>query len=261
MIDTHIHIERGPYTKEWIMKFINQALTMGIKEIYLLEHSHRFIEFEPMYTSICRYSSYQKEWYMRHKKLSLLQYQKLIEEIRNEDLPIDVKWGLEICYFQENEQLISDVTKNFSFDFVTGSIHWVNGFGFDHKAEFWEGIEVNQLYQEYYKLMLQLVKSNLFTGLAHPDSIKCFYNAPTIDLTDIYVKIAKELVKHNMYAEESGGLSLNYKHIELGMNQTMLNIFLKEGVRICTASDAHKPEDVGANILKLNSILEGYEHN
>ena len=56
MTDVHIHIERGPYTKEWIDKFVEQAVRMGLDEIYLLEHSHRFVEFTPMYASICEYS-------------------------------------------------------------------------------------------------------------------------------------------------------------------------------------------------------------
>ena len=49
MKDVHIHIERGPYTKEWIDTFVKQAVEMGLDEIYLLEHSHRFQEFSPMY--------------------------------------------------------------------------------------------------------------------------------------------------------------------------------------------------------------------
>ena len=49
MRDVHIHIERGNYTKEWIDRFVEQAMNMGLEEIYLLEHSHRFKEFAPMY--------------------------------------------------------------------------------------------------------------------------------------------------------------------------------------------------------------------
>ncbi|MDF2685586.1 MAG: histidinol phosphate phosphatase HisJ family, partial [Clostridia bacterium] len=65
MIDTHIHIERGPYTLEWINAFINHAIKKGLDEIYLLEHSHRFFEFKPMYQEACSYSEFQKNWYTR----------------------------------------------------------------------------------------------------------------------------------------------------------------------------------------------------
>ena len=73
--------------------------------------------------------------------------------------------------------------------------------------------------------MLCLVKSGLFSGVAHPDSIKCFHHYPTQDLTDTYRLLADELKAHDMYAEQSGGLALNYGFEELGMNPTMLHIF------------------------------------
>ena len=36
MIDGHIHIERGPYTLEWIRKFVDKAVETGLDEIRLL---------------------------------------------------------------------------------------------------------------------------------------------------------------------------------------------------------------------------------
>ena len=42
MTDVHIHIERGPYTKEWISRFADQAVKAVRDEIWLLEHSFRF---------------------------------------------------------------------------------------------------------------------------------------------------------------------------------------------------------------------------
>jgi len=254
--DVHIHIERGPYTKEWVDKFVNQAVEMGLDEIYLLEHSHRFQEFSPMYSEIRRYSEYQNSWYEGRSGLSIKQFISLIDEMRQYEFPVKIKWGLEICYFPEYENLTSDILSSFPFDFATGSVHWVNGFGFDHKAEFWNGIEIELLYKQYYELMLALANSGLFTGLAHPDSIKCFDFFPTGDLTSNYILLADALNKHHMYAEQSGGLALNYGYPEMGMNKTMLNIFKSKNVKIQFASDAHKPEDVGKNILEMQLAYE-----
>ena len=256
MKDVHIHIERGPYTKEWIDKFVNQAVEMGLDEIYLLEHSHRFQEFSPMYSEIRRYSEYQNSWYEGRSGLSIKQFISLIDEMRQYEFPVKIKWGLEICYFPEYENLTSDILSSFPFDFATGSVHWVNGFGFDHKAEFWNGIEIELLYKQYYDLMLALANSGLFTGLAHPDSIKCFNFLPSSDLTSNYILLADALNGHNMYAEQSGGLALNYGYPEMGMNKTMLNIFKNKNVKIQFASDAHKPEDVGKNILEMQSAYK-----
>lgn len=255
MTDVHIHIERGPYTKEWIDNFVKQAVSIGIDEIYLLEHSFRFVEFAPMYAPVCEYSDYQKKWYKSRANLSIKDYQALITEMRNIKFPVKIKWGLEVCYFPEHEKLISDILNSFNIDFAVGSIHWVDGFGFDHKAEFWNDIDTEQIYRKYYDLTLRLVKSDLFSGLAHPDSIKCFHHYPINDLTVTYSLLADELNSHHMYAEQSGGLTLNYGFEELGMNKTLLNVFKNKNVDIRFASDAHKPEDVGANILEMQAIV------
>lgn len=256
MKDVHIHIERGPYTKEWIDTFVKQAVEMGLDEIYLLEHSHRFQEFSPMYSGIRKYSEYQNSWYEKRTGLTIRQFTNLIEEMRQCTFPIQIKWGLEICYFPGYESLISDILQSFPFDFATGSIHWVNGFGFDHKAALWKGIDIELLYREYYDLMLALINSGLFTGLAHPDSIKCFNFLPAADLTPVYSLLADALNRHHMYAEQSGGIALNYGFPETGMNQCMLSILKEKNVEIQFASDAHRPEDVGKNIYEMQSALQ-----
>ena len=69
--------------------------------------------------------------------------------------------------------------------------------------------------------------------------------------------IAVLLNKHGMYAENSGGLQLNYSSdIELGLNHQLLSILRKNNVQIETASDAHKQSDVGANIMELENMLK-----
>lgn len=259
MIDCHIHIEKGPYTVEWLNEFIQTAVKRDLDEIYLLEHSHRFIEFTDMYESICKYNDYQREWFNRKNdgKLSIKNYTDLINQAKQISYPIKVRFGLEVCYFKDHERLIKEVTDSYPYDFITGSIHWIDGFGFDHKKEFWNSIDVDKIYRRYYEIMESLISSGLFTGVAHPDSIKAFGHKPSYELIDIYNKLADLLNKHNLYAEQSGGLHLNYsKDCECGMNKEMLEVFKSRGVRILTASDAHSPKDVGANIVELQSLLD-----
>lgn len=257
MIDCHIHLERGPYTQEWLQEFINTALDRGLDEIYLLEHSHRFREFAPMYQPICMYNQYQREWYERHNtQQSVTAYHEFIKKTPCLSFPIKIRFGLEVCYFEEQEGLIGEILRSFPYDFVIGSVHWIDGFGFDHKKEFWNGLDVDRLYIRYYEIMENLIKSGLFTGIAHPDSIKVFGYQPKFDLSETYERIASLLNQYGMYAEQSGGLHLNYgTDCELGMNSTMRKIFLDQGVHIQTASDAHRPEDVGANIKELIELL------
>ncbi|WP_312700711.1 hypothetical protein [Sedimentibacter sp.] len=106
-IDKHIHIERGEYTLDWIDEFVAQAVNRGMDEIWLLEHCYRFREFVPMYKSVCAYSDYIDEWLCQKAgTLGISDYLKLIEKVRNKKYPVDIKWGLEVCYFKKFEDLV-----------------------------------------------------------------------------------------------------------------------------------------------------------
>ena len=248
MIDGHVHLERGPYNIEWIKQFVNQASQRGIKTIHLLEHSHRFVEFSELYDEISKYNEYQKDWYGNKAVSSIVDYKKLIQQVRECEWPINMKFGLEICYVEGKEKFIKDIKDSFDWDFLTGSVHWIDGWGFDHKAEFWEGRNADDAYMRYYVIMRHLIKSNLFDTLAHPDSIKCFGYYCSRDLSDTYRELARLVKNAKMQVEQSAGLFMNYKHKELGMNKKLLDIMKEFEVDIITTSDAHRPEDVGRYI-------------
>ncbi|HWR05325.1 PHP domain-containing protein [Sporomusa sp.] len=262
MIDSHIHLfhgNSGEYTWQLLQSFVEQARQRGVSTIYLLEHSHQFCEFRDMYRPVADFNEYQRNWLARKMKISLVSYIRFIEQVKNCEFPLTVKFGLEICYIPETESLLQAILSQYKWDFVIGSVHYIDDWGFDHKAEFWNGIEVNKAYKRYYEIMFDLVRSKLFNGLAHPDSIKCFGYYPDYDLTETYINLAKALNDATMYAEQSGGLTLNYGFAELGLNPQILRVFKDNGVRILTASDAHKPEHAGENISKLQALLTNDE--
>lgn len=258
MIDGHIHIERGAYTLDWINQFVNKAVEMELDEIRLLEHNYIFEEFAPMYDSVCAYSEYVDAWFHRSAGIhKLADYLELIEQVRNEQFPVKIKFGLEVCYFKEFESFISELTKDKGFDFLLGSIHFVDDFAFDHKAEHWAGLDVDKIYRRYFEDSISLAKSGIFDGIGHPDAIKLFGHRPSYPLSDYYESLAKELSKSNMYADQNSGVFRRCPETaSLGMEEELLGILKQNAVKIITSSDAHCPEDVGYKIKELNSLIE-----
>lgn len=258
MIDGHIHIEQGEYSLEWINKFVNKAMENNIDEIWLLEHCYRFKEFVPMYYSICAYSDYIDKWF--HRKagvLKLADYLKLVELVRKNQYSISIKFGLEVCYFKRFEEFVRDIVKDKNLDFILGSVHFIDDFAFDHKAEHWNGVDVDKMYQRYFETSLDLVNCGIYKGIAHPDCIKLFGHTPSFLIDEYYEKLAQALSENNMYAEQNSGIFRRCPNTaELGMNKNMLKCMKRHNVNIITASDAHCPEDVGAYITELNNIIE-----
>lgn len=257
MTDGHIHIERGPYTLDWISEFVKKAVETGLDEIRLLEHCYRFEEFVPMYDSVCAYSEYVDAWFHRQAGvLKLEDYLRLIDQIRNEHFPVRIKFGLEICYFRKFEDFTAEQVKGKGFDFLLGSIHFVDDFAFDHKAEHWAGIDVDRIYRRYFEDSVSLAESGIFDGIGHPDTIKLFGHKPSYPLTEYYERLAQALAKNNMYADQNSGAERRCPDTaSLGMEAELLRILKKHQVQIITSSDAHRPEDVGYKIRELEKRI------
>ena len=259
MTDGHIHIERGPYTLDWISEFVKKAVETGLDEIRLLEHCYRFEEFVPMYDSVCAYSEYVDAWFHRQAGvLKLEDYLRLSDQVRREHFPVRIKFGLEICYFREFEDFTARQAKGKGLDFLLGSIHFVDDFAFDHKAEHWAGIDVDKIYRRYFEDSVSLAESGIFDGIGHPDTIKLFGHKPSYPLTEYYERLAQALAKNGMYADQNSGVFRRCPDTaSLGMEDELLRILKKQQVPIITSSDAHRPEDVGYKIRELEARITG----
>lgn len=255
MLDCHVHLERGPYTVEWINCFVSEAIKKDIDEVFFVEHTHRFKEFLPLYEPMSAYSDTQSLWLSEKGGLSIAEYIDFINKIKRMSYSIKMKFGLEVCYEPIKENFLMEILPKYPMDFLVGSVHWVDGFAYDHKKEYWHDKDIDLTFTRYYEIVKELIKSELFDGLAHPDAIKCFGHSTSLDLHDTYVDIARLLVDKNMYAEDNAGLHINYNHNEIGLNKIMRDIFRAYGVRILTGSDAHIPMHVGENINILQNQL------
>lgn len=256
MIDGHMHLEYGELNKGYVLQFVEAAQKKGLTKIQILDHTHRFKEFEPIYAEL-KEEPLQKKW-LENKKMkfkdSLDDYDRLIEEMKNIDLPIEVSFGLEVCYVPKHEEYIRDVLKKHHYDFVVGAIHSIDGKLYDmnfSKDILWDKYDVNDIYKRYYDLIFSLVKSDLFTQLAHPDTIKMFNYYPTYDLVPTYHQLADLLVEHHVKAENNTGCYYRYNHQDKGLSNELLKIFKEHGVEMITASDAHHPDHVGMNIADI----------
>lgn len=250
MKDLHIHIERGPCTKEWLEKFIEKAQQENLDEICLLEHSIRFKEFYPTFKEAEEYNLYQKRWVEGKEKTaySIDDFKRVSDEIRKNDYPVKVSFGIEICYFEQYEDFIYDLTKDGFFDYLLGSVHWVDNWTFNQRKYQWLGRDFNKIYKRYFELENSLVKSGLFDIIAHPDLITCHNLYPDYDLADTYESLCKNVKAGDMMLEMNTSKGL-------GVNSQFFEIAKKTGVKFSTGSDAHRVEDVGRRIKEVSELI------
>ena len=260
LCDCHMHLEYGNLSKEYVMEFVDEAVRKGLHEIDILDHSHRFKEFEPCYKHLKIYEK-QKQWLAQPTKFqnTLDEYMELIKKMKQVDLPIKVKFGLEVCYTKDTEKMIREILSGYRFDFLTGAVHSINSILYDMPFSgelLWDRYLADQIYRDYYEAVINCIDSGLFDRLAHPDTIKMFRIYPDYDLTETYCKLAESLKKQDMLTEINTGCRYRYDHPDIGLSEELIDIFKEEGVQLITGSDAHKPADVGIFIKEATQRMK-----
>lgn len=250
MKDLHIHIERGPYTTEWIEQFIDKAVEENLDEICLLEHSIRFRDFHPTFKEAREYSRYQRKWFDGKEKSAhtLDEFKALATEIRSREYPIKVSFGLEICWFEQHQNLIHNLTSDGFFDYLIGSVHWIDNWTFNQRKYQWLGKDFNHIYKRYFEMQNSLAQSGIFDIIAHPDLITCHNLYPSYDLSDTYRTFCENLKSNYVLLEMNTSKGL-------GVNKPFFDIAKEVGVEFSTGSDAHRVEDVGRNIKAVTNLI------
>lgn len=247
LIDYHTHLERGPYSLEYLQTFVDTARKRGIAEICFTEHGHFFHES-------CKLLN--NDWSLSIPRRHVADYIQLVKLAKDMGLP--VKLGLEMDFIPETKVQTAHFLASHPFDFVLGSVHWIDGFGFDNPEWLseWHTRSVDELYRRYFALLREAVQSKMFDAIAHPDVIKIFGHRPSFSLQDEYTQVADTLADNSVCLEVSTAgwrkpVNEIYPHLDF------LKTCLDRGVNITLASDAHEPDHVGYDFDRAVLLLRG----
>ncbi len=225
-VDYHVHaLAHGEYkyTLEWLTSFVHQAREMGLKEIGFSEHDD----------------------YLADVNIDL------IEELRNLNPDISIRLGLEVDYKPEREDSLHLLTKAKPFDYLIGSVHFIDGWGFDHpdyRYKFAE-YDIDDIYQKYFNLVDEAVKANLFDVIGHLDLIKVWGDRPRKNVTR-YVEPVLVSIKEANLVIEINSAGLRKPVAEIYPQYEIIEMMKKMDIGITFASDAHHPSQIGLNIEK-----------
>ena len=265
-IDYHMHFEYGSYDFEWVKGFFEHAAKSGIDEIGISEHSHTFVEFQPLYEQDLilddsEIGRFQKEWLKKGKfRYRLEEYLTFMDKLKALGYP--VKTGIEVCNFNDQAQ-VAKVLGSYQFDYVIGSVHFLEGWGYDFSAllKVWDTKNLEDLYRQYVEAIKNLAASGLYDVLGHPFNIRLFKHLPTFDALP-YVKQAVAALKAaDMAADINTGTLYRYPIEEISPYPDFLKEARTQGLPVILSSDAHQPEDCGRYIAEAAAYAQsvGYD--
>ncbi|MBD8070291.1 histidinol-phosphatase [Bacillus sp. PS06] len=253
LTDYHNHLERGTLTLDYMKQFTDEAKRKGIEHFGISEHAYHFYQTK----NILR-----NPWVDERRYYDMKDYVDLFKQAWNEHM--NVKMSIEMDYTPGKHKEMKDFIDSYDFDYVIGSIHWVDDFGID-LAEYrkeWERRDLYDTYEKYYDQVITLAQSNLFDIVGHLDLVKIFNYIPNDEefLLQQFDRATTALSNSKTCVEIStAGLR---KHIgQLYPDPRLLQMCFDKGIPIVLSSDAHVPGDVGADYDKAIDLAKsvGYQ--
>lgn len=173
---------------------------------------------------------------------------------------INILFGLEVDYFSGFKKEISEALKRFDFDYVIGSIHFLDEWNYDTDKSRYSEFKNDYLYQWYFAELQKAVKSGLFDYMAHPDLIKKHRIWPETSQTHLYRETARVFADFGM-AYEINTSGRDRPCGEFFPGAELIEEFYQAGVPVTLGSDSHKSDQIGRYFDEAKNLLKetGYQ--
>ena len=258
MRDYHVHIERGPYTREWLEKFVEAGRRVGVYELGLVEHLYLFRESHGIL-----HNPYIAEKPGTRRELAgapdlvgatLDRFATFVTAAADSGLP--VKCGLEVDYVPGAEEATNRLLKGLPLDFVIGSLHWLGDWGFDIDQGSWSGRSVEAAYRQYYGTLAAATESGLFDIIGHPGNIAYFGHRPQAEtMEEMEAGFFERARAAGVVLEVNTGGLLRPVGQTFPRPETWPRI-QAAGIPIVVCSDAHRPDEVAHDFPLVHRMLK-----
>jgi histidinol-phosphatase (PHP family) len=247
LVDYHMHTARCGHAEGRLEDYAVRALEVGLREIGFSDHL-------PLL--------HIKDATLSMDLDELPLYVREVEGLRASFRDLPIRLGIEVDYLPETASRLPSLLEAHPFDYVMGSLHFVDGWAFDDPRNLggYEGRDLYTLWERYFDLLGEAAESGLFDILAHPDLIKKFGFRPDADVRHFHEACLDRIAKTGVAVEVStAGLRKPVK--EIYPDEGFLRLCRERGIAVTLGSDANHPGEVGSDFEEALSLLRrvGYE--
>lgn len=231
MIDYHIHTSRCGHAEGEMIDYVRRARELSLIEIGFSDHLPLLTKNDPT---------------LAMSLDQLEEYIQAIEMLKKEFPDINIKTGIEADYLPGLEDETARLLDTYSFDYVIGSVHFIDGWGFDDSRylDGYKNRDIYDVYARYFRLVTDAATTGLFDVIGHLDLIKKYNFRPKRDITLLVENTVNELGNAGVCIEiNTAGLRKPVGEMYPDLN--ILKMCLKAGIPLTLGSDAHSPEQVG----------------
>jgi histidinol-phosphatase (PHP family) len=254
LTDYHLHLrpdgrdaEAAAYhTQANVERYREVADVRGIAELGVSEHIYRFAQA----LTIWRHPFWET---YAHDDLD--EYCAFVRE------QTELRLGIEADFVPGAEDRTANLLDARDFDYVVGSVHFLREGAVDmDDYSVWDSARSpEEVWRRYFETIAEAARSGLFDIAAHPDLVK--YWGPTPRRTPAgdlrrYYEPAVEAIAEAGIAVEVSTAGLRKPAGEMYPSRAFLEMCVDAGVPVALSSDAHRPQDVGADYERALELFD-----
>ncbi len=272
LTDYHLHLRPDGHdasvadyhTPANVERYRAAAEERGIAELGVSEHVYRFVQALEVW---------RHPFWETYAHDDIDEYCAFVRE------QTDLRLGIEADFVPGAEDRIANLLDARDFDYVVGSVHFMRGGAVDmDDYSVWESNpthprSVEEIWTRYFQEVGEAARSGLFDIAAHPDLVK-YWSPPATPASppagaagagarrrpngDLrrYYEPAVEGIAESGIAVEVSTAGLRKPTGELYPARAFLEMCVDAGVPVALSSDAHRPEDVGADYERALELLD-----
>ncbi|MCK5708550.1 MAG: histidinol-phosphatase HisJ [Candidatus Aureabacteria bacterium] len=170
---------------------------------------------------------------------------------------IKIYKGIEADFYPEKQNEIEDLLNKHEFDYIFGSVHFINGWGFDNPKFLteWKNYDIDLVYRSYFQNVIEMTKTGLYDIVGHIDLVKKFGYFPKDSFDKEIVEVISAVKEADMIIEvNTSGLRKPVR--EIYPSEFVLKNAKEYDIPVVLGSDAHKPQDVAGDFDKAKALLK-----
>jgi histidinol-phosphatase (PHP family) len=172
----------------------------------------------------------------------------------------DLRLGIEADFVRGAEDRMANLLETRDFDYVVGSVHFLrdHALDMDDYSVWGTGRSAEEIWREYFLTLGEAARSGMFDILAHPDLVKVWGRDRPLPDGDLrrYYELAMDGIAESGIAVEVSTAGLRKRAQEIYPAPAFLEMCLEASAPIALSSDAHRPEDVGADYDQALELLD-----
>jgi histidinol-phosphatase (PHP family) len=254
LTDYHLHLRPDDaaatpeqyFTPANAERYRRAAEAQGIAELGVSDHIYRFSAALELW---------RHPFWERFARDDIDEYCAFVRE------QTDLRLGIEADFVLGAEDRTANLLEARDFDYVVGSVHFIRdgAVDMDDFSVWGSGRSLEEIWKRYFETVAESARTGLFDILAHPDLVKIWGRqepgrTPEGDLRRYY-EPAVEAIAESGIAVEVSTAGLRKPVGEIYPATRFLEMCIEAGATFALSSDAHRPEDVGADYEQAQELL------